>query len=76
MSYEIGDVVVLKSGGPRMTVEAIQKPSGDLRCVWFATVEKIEAIVLHPDAVRKPTEEKDTKSVLSMHDGEVKHRRI
>lgn len=29
-----GDVVVLKSGGPRMTVRS-RTPEGDLFCNWF-----------------------------------------
>lgn len=34
MSYKPGDIVILKSGGPYMTVEAIPG-DGKLRCVWF-----------------------------------------
>lgn len=35
--FQLGDIVQLKSGGPRMTVEAINKGEGyDLvDCVWF-----------------------------------------
>ena len=36
-SYQPGDVVCLKSGGPDMTVEAVQR-AGDVTsvtCVWF-----------------------------------------
>jgi uncharacterized protein YodC (DUF2158 family) len=33
MTIKAGDVVMLKSGGPRMTVEAIDKDG--VLCVWF-----------------------------------------
>ena len=33
-SFKPGDVVQLNSGGPKMTVEAVQS-DGSLRCVWF-----------------------------------------
>ncbi len=33
MEFKIGDVVQLKSGGPRMTVEVIDE--GLVDCVWF-----------------------------------------
>jgi uncharacterized protein YodC (DUF2158 family) len=36
--FKVGDVVQLKSGGPKMTVEEIR---GDgLLCCWFAGAEK------------------------------------
>lgn len=55
MHHKIGDVVVLKSGGPLMTVHDI----GDyahlgfapgVLCVWFDDKKKVEA-VFHPDAI-------------------------
>ena len=33
MTFKVGDVVVLKSGGPRMTVEEIE--GQEVQCVWF-----------------------------------------
>lgn len=33
MEFQVGDVVQLKSGGPRMTVEAVDE--GLVDCVWF-----------------------------------------
>jgi uncharacterized protein YodC (DUF2158 family) len=36
---EIGDVVRLKSGGPRMTVEIITTETAVVRCVWFDNEE-------------------------------------
>lgn len=53
-SLEVGDVVQLKSGGPRMTVSEV-KSSDKIGCVWFEgddkkasyfpseTLEKVEA---------------------------------
>lgn len=35
-AIQIGDVVMLKSGGPRMTVTALDSPhSSGLLCEWF-----------------------------------------
>ena len=33
--FKVGDIVQLKSGGPKMTVEE-ELGSGDIRCQWFA----------------------------------------
>jgi|TARA_Y100001001_G_scaffold161935_2_gene187395 uncharacterized protein YodC (DUF2158 family) len=33
MNFAAGDVVQLKSGGPRMTVEAVS--DGTVSCIWF-----------------------------------------
>lgn len=35
MSFQVGDVVVLKSGGPPMTVEKTDQYSMDATCVYF-----------------------------------------
>ena len=37
-SFKPGDVVQLNSGGPKMTVVAVQS-DGTLRCVWFHDTE-------------------------------------
>ena len=36
-SFSEGDVVQLKSGGPKMTVDAVRDQTGQLRamCTWF-----------------------------------------
>jgi uncharacterized protein YodC (DUF2158 family) len=36
-SYQPGDVVCLKSGGPDMTIEAVQQigDTASVTCVWF-----------------------------------------
>ena len=33
--FEIGDIVVLKSGGPYMTVSAVDLTTQLLECIWF-----------------------------------------
>ena len=33
--FKPGDIVRLKSGGPQMTVESIDKKDGGLLCLWF-----------------------------------------
>ena len=57
MEYKIGDVVILKSGGPSMTVHNIgnyidTSNSKGLLCVWFDQNKKVQA-VFHPDTVEK-----------------------
>ena len=57
MEFKIGDVVVLKSGGPRMTIQdigdyeykGIMNEKG-LLCVWFEATTKIDG-AFHPDSV-------------------------
>jgi len=46
---KIGDVVILKSGGPAMTVQNIgdyspMGPKPGLSCVWFDGLKKIEDV--------------------------------
>lgn len=33
-NFAVGDVVVLKSGGPLMTVDVVNE-QGHVRCIWF-----------------------------------------
>lgn len=40
MSFAIGDVVFLKSGGEKMTIEEID--GNDASCVWFNKDKKID----------------------------------
>lgn len=35
MKIKTGDVVKLRSGGPEMTVEAVEQGEGEVRCVFF-----------------------------------------
>ena len=55
MQHKIGDVVILKSGGPPMTVHNIgdytmKGLSPGVLCVWFDGSKKVED-VFHPDAI-------------------------
>ncbi len=39
--FKVGDVVILKSGGPKMTVEDVE--AGDtIVCQWFVDGKKLE----------------------------------
>ncbi|MCU4431893.1 DUF2158 domain-containing protein [Acinetobacter pittii] len=44
MSFNIGDVVYLKSGGPAMTINQIYKERENVQCVWFVQNEQKECI--------------------------------
>ena len=37
MTFVVGDVVKLKSGGPEMTVDVVN--GSDIRCTWFDGLE-------------------------------------
>lgn len=52
MEFFIGDVVILKSGGPKMVVSTINMDSMDMTCIWY-TNGKCEMQVVDPQAVRK-----------------------
>ncbi len=56
MSFEPGDVVQLKSGGPLMTVEqigeAVMTGEATVWCVWF---EKVGSKQVRQDATFRPT---------------------
>ncbi len=55
MEFKIGDVVQLKSGGPRMSVDRIE-PGGIVHCSWFDKTERradmFNAVTLRPAAER------------------------
>ena len=62
MSFKVGDVVVLKSGGPEMTVIDLNwnKQIGRIRCRWYSAkdedykvkVFREEALKFHGDTPR------------------------
>jgi uncharacterized protein YodC (DUF2158 family) len=35
-TFKKGDVVQLKSGGPKMTIISVAASDGDYRCAWFS----------------------------------------
>jgi uncharacterized protein YodC (DUF2158 family) len=43
MKFQIGDVVVLKSGGPAMTVADLTEDGGVI-CIWFDGKEQRRAV--------------------------------
>lgn len=63
--FKIGEIVQLKSGGPKMTVSdtaplaALHKPNY-IQCQWFAG-SKLESGNFHKDSLVKVTEEKKEK---------------
>jgi uncharacterized protein YodC (DUF2158 family) len=50
--FRIGDVVVLMSGGPQMTVERVSV-TGVLSTVWFANGELRRGTILYPEVLQK-----------------------
>lgn len=52
MTFNLGDVVGLKSGGPDMTVTAICCECEEVVCTWFAD-KKLEKTLLCPEALVK-----------------------
>jgi uncharacterized protein YodC (DUF2158 family) len=60
MPFKVGDVVRLKTGGPEMTVEAVEARSPDVICTWLAQtmrrhgrfkallLQKVEEKLLNP----------------------------
>jgi len=61
-TFKTGDLVKLKSGGPKMTVEEEVSPM-NIRCQWFAG-KKLESGLFRPDSLvhikeAKEDEEKD-----------------
>ena len=56
MSFNIGDIVQLKSGGPNMTIQTLEKSgehTGDFLCVWFNKHYAQELSAHFPECVLK-----------------------
>ena len=57
--FKVGDIVQLKSGGPKMTVNEVLETHGedkqDVRCAWFAGSKhehayfSVETLILAPE---------------------------
>jgi uncharacterized protein YodC (DUF2158 family) len=46
MAFKKGDLVILRSGGPEMTVREVARPAFGkqmVSCVWFSRGKKVEA---------------------------------
>jgi uncharacterized protein YodC (DUF2158 family) len=63
-SFKVGDIVQLKSGGPKMTVDEIRVPFNqsepDIHCVWFAG-SKRERAAFSPDTLVFAPDDKPKK---------------
>jgi len=46
MTFKIGDLVELKSGGPKMTVSRLDDAGAGIECVWFESSKHNTAIFL------------------------------
>jgi uncharacterized protein YodC (DUF2158 family) len=57
MSFNVGDTVQLKSGGPNMTVTRVGTAGGEpmVWCAWFEGTKDAYAL-FPPDALKTPTE--------------------
>jgi uncharacterized protein YodC (DUF2158 family) len=56
MTFKIGDIVVLKSGGPKMTVISDEDTYHRVYCAWFAGA-KSERAHYPLDALESPKEQ-------------------
>lgn len=48
-TFKIGDVVQLKSSGPKMTVSGAKLSDGDIPCTWFDATGNQKFSAFHPD---------------------------
>jgi uncharacterized protein YodC (DUF2158 family) len=55
--FKPGDLVVLKSGGPRMTIEFVNSSDPKIGCVWFSeSTNQFYNKAFYRDAIRLITE--------------------
>lgn len=54
--FNKGDIVQLKSGGPKMTVDEPQTETGNVLCTWFAG-NKLQQGYFDPETIKKLREE-------------------
>ena len=57
---KVGDVVKLKSGGPKMTVESTKSNPAGVLCTWFDNAEK-KSSFFQPEAL-EPASKKAKKA--------------
>ena len=60
MAFKVGDIIVLKSGGPKMTVDEADGGNG-LWAVWFAGAKRERAHFNTESVALAPVEEPKTK---------------
>ena len=64
MEFILGDIVRLKSGGPRMTVEAVEERGGkpSVSVVWFERVANKQVVQrnMFPPAILDKVDPNDT----------------
>ncbi len=61
--FKVGDIVLLKSGGPKMTVDKVRDTIGSdefVNCVWFAGAKR-EHAVFKPDTLTLVPKESPSK---------------
>lgn len=63
MSVSVGDVVTLKSGGPRMTVDFLSRTTGLASCTWFKGDEVVTKDFNPNTLVQVPPMEKSASEV-------------
>ncbi|MGG4603728.1 YodC family protein [Paenalcaligenes sp. Me131] len=51
VKWNIGDVVQLRSGGPRMTVTQLGLTHGRVECSWFVADTELRSAFIHSQAV-------------------------
>lgn len=56
MTFKVGDIVQLKSGGPKMTVVQVAS-AVNVYCAWFAGA-KHERANFHTEALQSPLDDK------------------
>ena len=68
--FKPGDLVQLKSGGPKMTVHTEDR--GVVKCQWFA-VMKLESGLFSPDSLRATHETETPKKAQEVPSASRKH---
>ena len=52
-TFSPGDIVTLKSGGEKMTVDAISEMTGLVQCSWFDSRRKFQRQQFQPTSLEK-----------------------
>ena len=52
ITFKVGDVVTLKSGGPKMTISTFNTMSKTVACKWFSVDNKIASASFHNEMVK------------------------